>query len=165
MKNHKGIAFGFGVIAFLALVTRTMKGYLFPPIAPPRVRSDSWGDGLFGSSRNGHIHQGVDLIAAPGATVRAPLEGVVSKLGFPYAGDTRYRYVELTAANGDRVRVMYVEPSKLLTVGHPVHRGDAIGIAQNVAAKYGEGMVNHVHLELRRGGVNVDPLRFLPAVT
>jgi peptidoglycan LD-endopeptidase LytH len=146
------------------LVGRSMKTYLLPPITPARMRNDRAGLGHFGAPRGGRLHKGLDIIAAPGAVVRAPVDGVVTKVGFAYPGTWAFTYVEILHGGGDRVRVFYCGALPGL-VGRSVRRGDVIGAAQNIAAHHGGGMVNHVHLELWRGGVRVDPAAFLELVS
>lgn len=146
------------------LLIKRMKGILYPPISPARVRQDNWGSGLFNAGRGSRKHQGLDLIAAPGSVIRAPLDGIVTKLGYPYRGNAAYRYVEITNPTGDRVRVMYVDPAPGL-LSRLVTKGEEIGTAQDITAKYGPGMVNHIHLEYRRAGKNVDPLRYMTTVS
>lgn len=145
------------------------------PLAPPppalanptghEVRGeDAYGAGAFGASRGGGVrrHRGADYIAEPGEIVRAPIPGIVQRIGFAYRGDERYRYVELSDAVAQRaVRVLYVGP--LVEVGAVVRAGDPIGRAQDLSVRYPRGITNHVHVELKQGGVLGDPASLLPA--
>ncbi len=100
-------------------------------------------------------------MAEPGEIVRAPITGVVQRIGFAYRGDERYRYVELTDANTERdVRVLYVGP--LVQLGAIVEAGDPIGRAQDLSARYPRGITNHVHVELSQSGALTDPAGLLP---
>jgi hypothetical protein len=45
------------------------------------------------------------------------------------------------------VRLLYVDPE--VFAGDAVRTGDTLGYAQDIAARYGDGMENHVHLEVR----------------
>ena len=102
------------------------------------------------------------MIAEPGEIVRAPIAGVVQRIGFAYRGDERYRYVELSDASAQRaVRVLYVGP--LVELGAVVRAGDPIGRAQDLSVRYPRGITNHVHVELKQGGVLGDPASLLPA--
>jgi len=129
------------------------------------VRGDDvYGAGAFGASRGGGArrHRGADYIAEPGEIVRAPIAGVVQRIGFAYRGDERYRYVELSDASAQRaVRVLYVGP--LVELGAVVRAGDPIGRAQDLSVRYPRGITNHVHVELKQGGVLGDPASLLPA--
>ena len=59
---------------------------------------DSFGSGTFEASRDAGArkHHGVDFIAAPGAMVRAPIEGEVTRLGAVYRNSEQLRFVEIT---------------------------------------------------------------------
>ncbi len=125
---------------------------------------DHYGAGAFGASRGGGVraHRGADYISEAGEIVRAPINGVVSRIGFAYRGDTRFRYVELSNASDQRaVRVLYVGP--MVQLGAPVQAGDPIGHAQDLSIRYPRGITNHVHVEFRQNGALTDPAMLLPA--
>ena len=145
-----------------------------PPPAPDLVNptghslrgEDVYGAGAFGASRGGGArrHRGADYIAEPGEVVRAPIAGVVQRIGFAYRGDERYRYVELTSEDRTRdVRVLYVGP--LVELGALVRAGEPIGRAQDLSARYPRGITNHVHVEMRENGALADPADVLPAAS
>jgi hypothetical protein len=50
------------------------------------------------------------------------------------------------------IKMFYPEPDQFL-IGSDVNEGDRIGIAQNIATKYGGGMIPHIHLQVDK----VDP--------
>lgn len=134
------------------------------PVDSPVRGLDAYGSGAFGSSRDGgrRPHRGVDLVAAPGAAVRAPISGMVTRVGDAYRGGSGLSYVEI--ANPDTryvARVLYVGPA--VAPGAAVMAGDLIGEAQDLGARYPAGMTNHVHVELTgRNGGPLDPLIVLP---
>lgn len=124
---------------------------------------DAYGAGFFGASRaaGARRHRGADYISEPGEIVRAPITGVVERIGFAYRGDERYRYVELAdAATGRDVRVLYVGP--IVELGATVEAGAPIGRAQDLGARYPRGITNHVHVEVRENGALADPTNVLP---
>jgi len=124
---------------------------------------DAYGAGFYGASRASGTrrHRGADYLAEPGEIVRAPIAGVVQRIGFAYRGDERYRYVEVADAMTQRdVRVLYVGP--LVQLGAIVEAGDPIGRAQDLSARYPRGITNHVHVELRQSGALADPANLLP---
>lgn len=125
-------------------------------IVPPIRGSDQQGCGYFGASRGARLHNGVDFVAQPGDPVRAFLPGVVTKLGYPYAGDLSFRYVEVQRPNGDCVRYFYVSPT--VETGDRVAAGDMLGTCQ--ALPY-EGITPHYHFEVRVRGQFVDPIKYL----
>ena len=112
------------------------------------------GCGGFGDSRGSRKHNGVDLICQAGARVRSPVSGRVTKLGYCYADDLNFRYVEVSS-HGYRFRIFYVEP--LVAVGDEVSRKTNIGVVQSIASRY-QGITPHVHFELMNaGGEFIDP--------
>lgn len=118
--------------------------------------ADGYGSGLFGASRDGgaRAHAGVDFVADPGQVVVAPISGRVKKLGFAYASDLRYRYVEIeNHAKSLLVRVLYVGPT--VQVGDVVDQRQVIGTAQDLNPRY-RGITNHVHLQVATAGQATD---------
>jgi hypothetical protein len=119
---------------------------LFAPASHGIRLSDAWGEGTFGAPRGECNHKGVDYLISPGERVRSPVDGVVRRIGRCYADTAEYQLVEI-ATVGAIVRVFYVEPD--LLPGTQIFIGDTIGWAQDIAARYDEDMLNHVHLEVR----------------
>lgn len=117
-----------------------------PRIVAPLIRVDDAGDGHFGAPRGDRTHRGVDYLCRPGDTVHSPCNGVVSKLGFPYADDSTWRYVEITDGRSRRHRLFYVEP--LHHVGTIVKEGNVIGHAQDISLRYSPRMKPHLHYEI-----------------
>lgn len=127
---------------------------------------DAYGSGAFGASRDGgrRAHHGVDFVATPGEPIRAPIAGVVTRVGAAYAGQDTLQYVEIAnSTTRYTARVLYVGPA--VQPGWTVAAGDVIGRAQDLGARYPAGMTNHVHVELTGGqGGRLDPLVVLPNV-
>jgi len=138
---------------------------LIDPAGSYQIRSDGSGDGAFGASRRSgdrrYTHTGLDTMVVPGMSVRAPLTGRVVRLGRCYAGDS-YRLVVIEAGPWE-CRVLYALcPDEL--VGKPVQMGEHIGIAQDVTARNDyrtQGMLPHLHTEVRHAGELVDPTPFM----
>lgn len=125
------------------------------PVDNPVVRNDSQGQGHFGAPRGSRIHKGVDYEVVPGEDIYAPCDGVVTKWGFCYANEFKWRYIQVTDPWGNRHRMFYVKP------GYPPHRvvraGDIIATAMDISEKY-PGMTPHIHYELiTEGGEYIDP--------
>jgi hypothetical protein len=86
--------------------------------------------------------------------VCSPVEGVVSKLGYPYgsgiggaSGSSQpYRYVQVTDSNQQMHRVFYIEPT--VEMGSDIREGDPIGKAQDLGERY-EDITPHVHYEIK----------------
>lgn len=119
--------------------------------------SDGYGSGTFGASRGSRLHQGIDFAAPADALILSPVDGKITKLGYPYGDDLTYRYVEITTLDGLRHRVFYVSPC--VKVGDHVHKTTVVGECQDIAARYNKFlMVNHVHYEVMTiDGLCIDP--------
>lgn len=132
-----------------------------PTGAAPRGHDD-FGDGRFGARRDGgtRAHEGVDYVATAGQTVRAPMSGYVTKIGYAYAGDTALKFVEITnPALGYAARAFYVTPG--VEVGQTVRLGQPIGEVESLQGHY-PGITDHVHLEiLAPGGDRVNAARLI----
>ena len=126
------------------------------------VRNDPAGLGHFGAPRGNRTHQGLDLVAVPGTPVYSPVTGKFVRAGRPYANDNRYQLVVIHG-QGKEFKLMYVEPLPTLKPGDTVRYGKQVGTAQDIAAKYGQGMLNHIHVEVRTivGADLLDPAPLL----
>ncbi|NUQ39706.1 MAG: M23 family metallopeptidase [Caldilineales bacterium] len=101
------------------------------------------------------LHRGVDIATSYGAPVYAAGEGVVARAGWLFTG---YGYSVLIR-HGQGWETLYSHlkgPS--VQVGQRVSRGQVIGAVGSTGRSTGP----HVHFEVRRNGVVVDPLPFLP---
>lgn len=122
--------------------------------------NDVHGSGAFGASRTHGKHQGVDVIVQKNDYVYAPFSGTVTKFGYPYHGDTKFRYIEIT---GDKykMRIMYAELDPAFKIGSKVISGNFIGTSQDISEKY-LGITPHLHVELRTlSGSLLDPTNYL----
>jgi murein DD-endopeptidase MepM/ murein hydrolase activator NlpD len=116
------------------------------------IRNDRAGGGDFGVSRAGgrRSHNGTDFENPKGALVDAPVDGVVTKIGYPYADDLSYTYVEVTDDQERKHRLFYVSPEDGIEKGSRVTKGMSIGKTQDVSDRYpNSGMKPHVHYELK----------------
>lgn len=117
--------------------------------------NDPTGHGYYGAKRGRRKHKGLDLVSVKGESVFSLIDGVVTKIGYPYAGNLVFRYVEVTN-DTYRVRIMYVFP-KNISVGDRVFMGEKIAEAQDVAAYWNPRMKNHIHIEVYKNGLLTDP--------
>lgn len=116
---------------------------------------DPFGCGSFGAARSGHAHAGIDVVATPGQKILSPINGTVTRFPFPYSGDLSYTGIEIKNAT-HRVKIFYLQP--VVIAGATVKQGQQIGVAQNIASKYGSTMTNHVHIEVYNAqGQLLDP--------
>jgi murein DD-endopeptidase MepM/ murein hydrolase activator NlpD len=123
---------------------------------------DPAGDGHFGAPRGDRTHNGIDYLCVPGEPVRSPVEGNVTKHGYPYEDDLSWRYIEITDGFNQRHRLFYTKP--LSNVNELVAVGQVIGEAQNISKRYEDRgqvlnqMKPHVHYEVINGkGEYIDP--------
>jgi len=127
----------------------------------PHRGIDDWGSGEFKASRGSRTHKGIDYACCPDTAIRASFAGTVTKLGYPYADDLSYRYVQITDSRGYDHRYFYVSPS--VEVGREIEAMDVIGNAQDIAKRYTKPdkiMRNHIHYEILYDGVPTDPEEF-----
>lgn len=121
-------------------------------------KCDEHGCGHYGASRGTRTHNGIDLACAPGTLISCPVEGMITKLGYAYADDLSYRYVQIEV-QGYEIRLFYVDP--LVSEGDRVHKNDALGACQGLSRRY-PGITDHAHLEIKdEHGDYVDPVPFL----
>ncbi len=99
------------------------------------------------------FHNGLDLVAAKGTTVRAFAAGTVDFIG---ESDAYGLYLQIRHANG--VTSFYAHCSKLL-----VHKGDKVELGQKVAESGATGNVTgpHLHFELKKDGVRLNPAYYV----
>ena len=150
---------------------------LVAPLATILVRTgDAYGSGRFGASRDGgkRRHEGVDLVAAVGDTVIAPIAGRVIPFD-PYGRDPakagRFSAVQIDSADGWRVRLLYLDTGAIAW-GMRVVSGAFLGRVQDLSLIYPPRAVGrmtpHIHFDLRpfdpasgRVGAPVDPTPLL----
>jgi len=109
-------------------------------------QSDKYGSGWYHAPRGDRKHNGIDVIAMPGAGVICPVEGTITKLGYTYADDLTYRYVQVTDNNHYDWRFFYVAPKVIMEEIIP--SGMVIGTVQDIGARY-PGITPHYHLEIK----------------
>ena len=122
------------------------------------VRNDNRGDGLFASSRSGkRIHKGLDLLADVGTSVCTAKSGKV---------------VSATVNKGMGKYIIIRHRDDLITIyGHLsniyvckddyVRQGQVIGSVGKTGNARAAGMLPHLHFEIRKNGVPLDPLAYI----
>ena len=102
-------------------------------------------------------HPAVDVATSYGATVYAAAGGVVVRTGWLFTG---YGYsVIISHGNGFQTLYSHLK-GPLVAVGQRVRRGQAIGAVGSTGRSTGP----HVHFEVRKDGIRVDPLPYLPSL-
>jgi murein DD-endopeptidase MepM/ murein hydrolase activator NlpD len=153
---------GGAVIAGAALYytnqQTTMNAALpFEPLLNPMIiRNDAGGSGWFKSGRIGHVHQGTDFVCTPGQPIYSPFAGTIVREALPYADDTHWRGLLFRSDDGSyECKLFYCVLAE--DVGTRVERNQLIAFAQGISAKYATGVTDHIHVEVRRHGVVVNP--------
>jgi murein DD-endopeptidase MepM/ murein hydrolase activator NlpD len=98
-------------------------------------------------------HQGLDFAAPMGTEIFATGDGVVETVGFDYGGYGN----EVVINHGFGYKTRYGHMSRFkATVGQKVKRGEVIGYVGSTGKSTG----THVHYEVIKGGIAVNPINF-----
>jgi len=109
--------------------------------------------GVFGESRPGHMHAGIDISAPTGTPIRAADSGRVALMGW-VGGYGNYTCIQHTSS----MSTCYGHQSRFGTSnGAAVQQGQTIGYVGSTGNSTG----SHVHFEVRIGGSPVDPMGYL----
>ena len=104
-------------------------------------------DARFGAARNGHIHQGQDVIAASGEPIVAPLSGTILWKANQPAGAGIYLIEH--ASDGRDYAFMHIRPhTTRVTVGDAVRAGEQLA----EVGETGDATGPHLHFEIWIGG-------------
>lgn len=130
-----------------------------PPPPPPAARAPAG----FGWPTVGPItqyfsayHRGIDIAPPYGTPVRAAAAGVVVQASGGWNGGYGTMVV---VDHGNGFRTLYAHLSRLnVSVGQTVEQGEVIGAVGTTGIVTGP----HLHFEVYRGGVPVNPLSVLP---
>lgn len=106
--------------------------------------------GQVGTGERDEAHPGVDIAIPAGSLVRASGGGTVRQVG----EDPEYgRFVLLD--HSDDYQTMYGHLSRIVVaVGKAVEPGEVLGLSGNT----GRSTAPHLHFEVRRSGLSLDPL-------
>ncbi len=112
----------------------------------------------FGSvTDQGGWHSGIDIAGEEGTSVVAADGGIVVWAGFATAREGYGNLIVIDHGNG--FETLYAHLDQVgVEVGQPVAQGEAIGTRGQTGAATGP----HLHFEIRKRGVRVDPLLYLP---
>lgn len=138
------------------------KAYFFCPIEYKHdtiiIRHDSYGSGDFMAERSGlRRHNGIDLQAKIGEPVLAVRGGKVIEARFHRGMGN---YVELSHPGGHTT--IYGHLSKIeARQGQAVRQGDKIGEVGKTGNANHRSIMPHLHFEIRKKNVPLDPMEFL----
>ena len=133
-------------------------GYAFPELGPHDYGTAA---DRFGAPRDGHTHQGQDVMAACGTPLVAARGGQVQYAGYEGSAGN-YIVIDGKGTGYDFMYAHLAEPSPLHT-GESVRTGQPIGIV----GETGDATACHLHFEMwtapgwYQGGSPIDPLPFL----
>jgi murein DD-endopeptidase MepM/ murein hydrolase activator NlpD len=136
-------------------------GAVFPVVGP---HSFGNADNRFGAARNGHTHEGQDVLAAQGLPVVAPLAGTITSTDYQASG-AGYYAVEHTTLGVDFFYAHCMAGSLAVAANQPVTAGQAIC----KVGQTGDATAPHLHFEIwvggwqAPGGQPIDPLPYLQA--
>jgi len=130
---------------------------------------DAHGSGEFGAPRSRgsagaswavqrYEHKGVDFIVVPGQNILCPCDAWVTRYGQAYVGDDRFGSIHLDSVDDPDFSLKLFYAQLRIDGALPVRvgAGAPFAMAQDLRQKY-SGIIPHVHLEIRRLGVLVDP--------
>ncbi|MDP2940959.1 MAG: M23 family metallopeptidase [Candidatus Omnitrophota bacterium] len=122
------------------------------------IRSDGRGDGVFAAERSGRrLHEGLDLYAPLGTPIFACRSGRVSSAKENHGMG---KYVVLRHSGG--FITIYGHLSQIAVAKNQfVRRGQMIGLVGKTGNADYRDIQPHLHFEVRKGGVPVDPLEYL----
>lgn len=148
------------VYVFLGLAW-TDKKYFVCPITYKNdivIRNDHRGDGTFASSRSGRrMHKGLDLLARVGTPVCAAKTGKVIN-----ANQNRGMGKYVIIRHRDNIITIYGHLSNTFVQrGETVRQGQVIGSVGKTGNASAADMLPHLHFEVRKNGVPVDPLEYI----
>ena len=99
-------------------------------------------------------HKGIDFKASMGTPVYATSDGVITKVGIMPKGYGKHIIIE----HDDHFKTLYAQLSQMdVKVGDEVKRGDQIG----AVGSSGMSTASHLHYEVIKDGVRVDPEEYL----
>ncbi|MDI3496507.1 MAG: hypothetical protein PWQ35_528 [Patescibacteria group bacterium] len=107
-------------------------------------------------------HPAIDIRSAQGSTLYAAADGYVAKVSFD--GSRNYGYIMII--HGDNLATVYGHVSAVnVKVDQYVVKGQIIGKTGGTPGTPGSGSFSsgpHLHFEVRKNGIPVNPLNYLP---
>jgi murein DD-endopeptidase MepM/ murein hydrolase activator NlpD len=130
-----------------------------PGGTPIRTQNNGWLRPVAGpvsspfGPRWGRMHEGIDITGNYGAAIRASVGGRVT------LADWNGGYgLTVRINSGDGYSQLYAHLSEIRVIeGQQVQQGDIIGLLGNTGSSTGP----HLHFEIRKNNVPLDPLRFI----
>jgi murein DD-endopeptidase MepM/ murein hydrolase activator NlpD len=137
-----------------------MSGFVWP--APKNTITATFYDPSYPFRKSIGEHSGIDIRAAQGTTLRAAASGYVARVKFD--GSTAYAYIMIIHADGfstvyGHVSAVSVRDDEYVTQGQVIGR---TGGAPRTAGAGSFSTGPHLHFEIRKNGIPINPLPYLP---
>lgn len=114
----------------------------------------------FGQNRGSHIHKGIDIPRPSGTPIYAAGDGVVEAIKSDPSGYGIY--IIINHGNGLKTLYAHMYRSTItVSVGQRVSRGQRIAGVGNNGRSYGANGGYHLHFEVHKNGVPVNPRNYL----
>jgi murein DD-endopeptidase MepM/ murein hydrolase activator NlpD len=127
-------------------------------VRPGRTSGFSWPTRGRLTQGYGRHHDGIDIASFQGTPIRAAAIGVVSYVGWnPWDQHGRAFMIVVAHPGGFETLYGHTLPKRAVRVGQVVRKGQVIGYMGSTGNATGV----HLHLELRRGRVTLNPLAYL----
>ena len=146
------------------ILTRELNKQVYPEGSPVE---NGWISSYFGERADPFTgysasHKGVDFAAPEGTHVTAVAAGLVTIAGDSAEGGAGSGYGQMVEINhGNGLSTRYCHNEKLLVkVGDMVRKGQEVALMGSTGRSTGP----HLHFEVLKNGVQVDPLRFIGEV-
>ena len=131
-----------------------MRAMVFVEPVPGHEINSKFGLRRLGGERGARQHKGVDIAAPKGTSVNAAAEGRVLRIGYDAGGYGNF--IEMRHPNG--MTTLYAHLSRVdVASGHKIEPGARIGLVGSTGYSTGP----HLHFEVRRNGVQVNPTKVI----
>lgn len=140
------------------------EGFVFPVVAEHNFGGP---ENAFGAAREGHVHEGQDILTTEGAPVVAPTPGTIASVSYQ-EGDAGYYVVEDADADDGIFAFMFAHCIANSTV---VVEKQVVAAGQQLcsAGQTGDATAPHLYFEMwvggwyAPGGYQINPLPYLQA--
>ncbi|MEK9132601.1 MAG: peptidoglycan DD-metalloendopeptidase family protein [Patescibacteria group bacterium] len=142
------------------IILKDINNELAWPVSPALGLSALYHDSAYEKAM-GIRHEAVDIRLVQGSKVRAPADGIVSKVA-----DNGFGYSYIIIAHPNKILTLYGHISEMLvTEGEIVRQGQVMGLSGGIPGTKGAGWLTtgaHLHFEVFKDFQHVDPLDYLP---